>query len=154
MGLSGELVFFKDHWDNVILYELCGFVGVDGFSANTFDHPRARASAASSALAVVVGSFLIIAGLMASRSNGDHRMSRRFSWADLPLGRVAPLSFSIICLSIWPLAILEAHSWKSRGQVIITFLRWFISMNLQNWAVLFMILRAIVLSLCAMALGA
>ena len=65
--------------------------------AKTFDHPRARASAASPELEVVVLPSLIIARLMALRSNEDQSLSNRFSWADLPpFGRKVQWSFSMI----------------------------------------------------------
>ena len=80
MRLHGELVFLEDHGEHVFPYELHGFDGVNILGAKTFDHPRAIASAASPELVVVVVlSSLIIARLMALRSNGDQSLSSRFS---------------------------------------------------------------------------
>ena len=71
-------MFLEDHGDCVSLYELHGFDGVNTFGAKNFDHPRARASAASLELEVVLSS-LIIAKLMTLRSNGDQSLSNRLS---------------------------------------------------------------------------
>ena len=92
------------------------FIGSMFFFSTTLDQLRARASAASSELEVMVSSSLIIARWTAFRSKGDHNFSTLFSWADLPpLGGEEPWSFSAICFSICVLAILEAHSWNSPG---------------------------------------
>ena len=86
-------------------YDTHGFSGVKLFMlAKTFDHPRARASAASAEfllVVVVVVSSLIIASLTALRSKRDQSLSSRYSWADLPpLGREVLWSFSMMWKSL------------------------------------------------------
>ena len=81
------------------------------FSVKTFAWQAAEASAASSEFVVTLLSSFIIARLIDFLPKGDQSFRSLSNWAALPpSGRVSPLSFSSICFSLWPLAILEAHS--------------------------------------------